>query len=101
MKKTGAKIKFFKGEKMLALMFLLLLVLTPVVIVFSTSTLSKTNIELEQIKSKITKQTNINDSLNMKINELASLDNIEAVANAKGLSYNNDNIKVIENSKNE
>ena len=32
----------------------------------------------------------------MKINELASLDNIQSVAYAYGLEYNNDNIRVIE-----
>ncbi len=95
MKKTGAKIKFFKGEKMLALAFLFLLILTPVVVVFSTSTLSKTNIEVERLKSKIKKQSNLNDSLYMKINELASLDNIQSVAKEEGLSYNSSNIKVI------
>ena len=31
----------------------------------------------------------------MKINELASLDKIQEVADSKGLSYNNDNIKTI------
>ena len=32
----------------------------------------------------------------MKINELASLDRIQEVADNQGLSYNNDNIKTIE-----
>ena len=31
----------------------------------------------------------------MKINELASLDNIDAVASLYGLGYNNNNIKVV------
>ena len=31
----------------------------------------------------------------MKLNELASLDKIQEVADEKGLSYNNDNIKTI------
>ncbi len=31
----------------------------------------------------------------MKINELASLDKLQEVAQEQGLSYNNDNIKVI------
>ncbi len=33
----------------------------------------------------------------MQINELASLDKIQEVAKNIGLSYNNDNIKVINN----
>ena len=42
-------------------------------------------------------QKKVNESLNMKINELASLDKIREVASSAGLSYNNDNIKVIDN----
>ena len=41
-------------------------------------------------------QSGINESLNMKINELASLDKIREVATSQGLSYNNDNIKIID-----
>ena len=95
MGKKGTKIKLFKGEKMLWFVFLLMLVLTPITIVFSSSTLSKTNIEVEKLKSKIKKQSSINESLSMKINELASLDNIQSVAKEEGLSYNNSNIKTI------
>ena len=36
----------------------------------------------------------------MKINELASLDNIETVATNYGLEYNNNNIRVIEEDEN-
>lgn len=36
-----------------------------------------------------------NQSLNMKINELASLENIKNVAASLGLDYNNNNVKVI------
>jgi len=89
------KVKFFKGEKMLTFILLLAIIATPIMIVFSSSTLSKTNIEVEKLKSKINKQTSLNESLYMKINELASLDNIQSIANAEGLSYNNDNIRTI------
>ncbi len=95
MKKAGTKIKLFKGEKMLVIFLFLLLLSSPILIVFSKAALSKTNIEVEQLKSKISNQTSINESLYMKINELASLDNIQDIANEKGLSYNNDNIKTI------
>ena len=46
-------------------------------------------------KEIIEKQENINESLNMQINELASLDKIQEVAKNIGLSYNNDNIKIV------
>ena len=61
----------------------------------SSALISKTNIEVESMKKKISKQENLNQSLEMKISELASLDNVEAVATTQGLQYNNSNIKVI------
>jgi cell division protein FtsL len=98
MKQRGAKIKLFKGEKFLFLILFIMLIATPMLIVFSKATLTKTNIEVERLKSKITKQTGLNESLYMKINELASLDNIQDIAKAEGLSYNNSNIKTINNN---
>ena len=41
-------------------------------------------------------QEDTNQSLAMKINEMASLENIQAVSESLGLAYNNDNIKTIE-----
>ena len=56
------------------------------------------NSELQRLKSKIQTQEQMNASIQMKINELASLDKVREVAKDVGLSYNNDNIKVIEES---
>ena len=44
---------------------------------------------------KVEKQESINESVAMKINELASLSNIQDVAKEHGLDYNNDNIIVV------
>ena len=60
------------------------------------ATLSKVNIEVERVKNEIKTQEKKNESLSMKINELASLDKIIEVAYEQGLSYNNDNIKSVE-----
>ena len=96
MKKTKMKkIKMLKGEKFLYILIILLLVLIPVANVYSKAKLSETNIEVEKLRGKIAKQTDINESLGMKINELASLDKIHDVANEFGLSYINENIKII------
>jgi cell division protein FtsL len=95
-KKTGKRLKLLKGEKFMYAILVLLLVLIPVANVFSKALLSKTNIEVEQWEQKINKQTAANQSLNMQINELASLDNIQAVAEQYGLSYKYGNIKIIE-----
>jgi len=73
----------------------ILLLSFPLVIVFSQATLSKINYEVEKSKKEIASQEKKNESLVMKINELASLDKIQEVADAEGLSYNNSNIKTI------
>ena len=85
-----------RGLDRLMLGVLILLVLaSPMVIVFSKSVLSKSNIEVEKMREKVEKQETINESITMKINELASLSNIQAIAKEYGLSYNNDNIVII------
>ena len=53
------------------------------------------NSELQRLKSKIESQEKMNLSMQMKINELASLDNTMQVADTFGLEYNNSNIKIV------
>ena len=52
------------------------------------------------MKKKIEKQQNINESLEMQVNELASLSSIQDIAKEYGLSYINDNIIVIKQEGN-
>ena len=82
-------------ERKLIAFIVLLAVFVPVSIVFSQATLSKSNIEVEKLKSKVTKQGEENQSLSMQVDELSSLSNIQDIAKEYGLSYNNDNIIVI------
>ncbi len=93
------KRKVFKGEKLLWLLIAVVIVASPVIQVLTKAELSESNLALEKLKKNINAQENLNESLTMKINELASLDNIEAIAEDNGLSYNNDNIKVIDTDK--
>lgn len=95
MKKNRKKVKLLKGEKLLYLILMGLIVAIPILNVYTQGKLSETNIEVEQLRNKIEKQENINESISMKINELVSLDKIQSIAIETGLSYNNDNIKVI------
>ena len=57
--------------------------------------IQSSNSELQRLKSKIESQEKMNLSMQMKINELASLDNALEVADANNLKYNNSNIRVI------
>ena len=97
MKKSTSKkgIKFKKGEKLIIAVLSLLALMTPVMVVYTSATLSSSNIEVVKMKKKIEKQENVNSSLSMQVDELASLSTIQDVAKSNGLSYNNDNIIVI------
>lgn len=95
MKKRNKKIKMIRGEKIIYVLIVALIVAMPIFTVFTKALLSESNIEVEQMKSKISSQEDTNESLSMQIDELASLDKIQQVATEKGLSYNNNNIKVI------
>ncbi len=93
MRKTHKKVKMLKGEKFLYILIVFALILFPIGTVFTKAVLSETNISLEKMKSKIATQEGINESLSMQVDELASLDKIQEVASEKGLTYNNENIK--------
>ena len=95
MKKTRKRVKLCGVDRLMIMVIALLIVFTPVLVVYSKSTLSESNIELERIKRKVEKQESINESVAMKIKELASLSNIQDVAKEHGLDYNNDNIIVV------
>ncbi len=82
-------------DKLMIFTIIVLGLFVPVSIVFSQATLSKSNIEVEKMRSKVEKQANSNQSLSMQVDELASLSNIQDIAKEYGLSYNNDNIIVI------
>ena len=93
--KKNKSIKFLRGERIFMFLIVLVGILAPIVTVSSKSMLSRSNIELERIKKKVEKQENINESLEMQVDELASLSSIQDIAKEYGLSYNNDNIIVI------
>ena len=65
-------------------------------IAFTSASVSKLNIELQEISKKVETQEDTNQSLAMKISELASLESIQVISKNLGLSYNNENIKTIE-----
>ena len=95
MRKVKKRLKMSKFEKLIYTLALFLLVISPVSIVFSKSTLANINYEIEKQKKLIEEQQKTNESLAMTINELASLTKIQEVAEQQGLSYNNNNIKTV------
>ena len=95
MRKVKKRLKMSKFERLLYIFVLILVLSTPFLLVFSQATLSKINYEVEKTKQSINYQKKKNESLTMKVNELASLEKIQQVANEQGLSYNNNNIRTI------
>ncbi len=89
------KSKFTKYEIVLFIITGLICLSFPFMSIFAKSNLSEISYKLESIKTEIKKQNKNNESLEMKINELASLDNALEVADTFGLEYNNSNIRVV------
>ena len=93
--KKNKKLKLLKGEKAMYVLLLFLLLAIPMFNVYTSSLLSETNNEVEKLNKNIEKQELVNQGLSMQIDELASLENIQSIAEENGLSYNNSNIKSV------
>ena len=95
-KKAKTRLQMSKFERLLYTFALFLLVMSPISIVFSKATLANINYEVEKQKKEIETQKKTNESIAMTIDELASLTKIQEVAEQQGLSYNNSNIKTVD-----
>lgn len=94
--KKRKKGKFSKLEKFLYNTGIFICVVLVVATVFTQTALAKLNLEVQKLQQEVEEQEDINTSIQMKINELASLENIQNVSNSEGLSYISENIKTIE-----
>lgn len=94
-KKKDNTIKLHNFEKKFTIVGASLLVLLWIFSFFVKISLSSINVEVERLSKDVNKQEKVNQSLVMKINELASLENIQSVANSVGLAYNNNNIIIV------
>lgn len=90
---------FEKFNRFIIIVAIMFILTSPFLIVLSQAYLSKINLELENKKIELNKQKKKNDSLEMKIDELASLKEMKQVAIDKGLKYNNSNIIRISSSR--
>jgi len=81
-----------KTEKMIYKTFVLITIVLIIGIIYSRAALSKINLEVQELNSTIREETEDNQSLVMRINEMVSLENIQEISNSLGLTYNNDNI---------
>ena len=75
--------------------FTVIIVLLVVGIVCGQTTLAQINLEVQKLNKAVNGQKNKNESLQMKIDEMTSLDRIKEVSAKYGLAYNSENIKTI------
>ena len=71
------------------------IILLIVGIVCGQTSLAQVNLEVQKLTKEVEKERNVNESLEMKIDEMTSLDRIKQVSQEYGLAYNRDNIKTI------
>ncbi len=95
MRRLKKRLKMSKFERLFYIFTFVMVLITPFALVFSQATLSEINFEVEKVKKQIDTQEKKNESLTMKINELASLEKIQQIAKEQGLSYNNHNIRTV------
>ena len=97
MKKQSRKRRITKGEISLVFLIVICLVSTFVLKIFCGASISNLSMNVEKIRYEIDSQSKTNESLVMKVNELTSFDKVKDVVNNMGLTYNNDNVIVINN----
>ena len=95
MKKKKKINKNVRIEKFIYKTFVITSLFLVVGIIYSRAMLSKINLEIQELSGIIKDETKDNQSLVMKINEMVSLDKIQAVSTQLGLTYNNENIKSV------
>lgn len=91
-KKIDAKLKL---EKRIYKTFVFITIFLILGIIYSKATLAKINLEIQDLSGTIKEETEDNQSLAMRINEMVSLEKIQQVSNELGLTYNNKNIKTV------
>ena len=82
-------------ERFMYKLCIVVIVLLIVGIVCGQTSLAQINLEVQKLSKEVDAQRNFNESLEMKIDEMTSLDRIKKVSEEYGLKYNSDNIKTI------
>lgn len=85
-----------KGERTLYISIVTMLFLVMFIKIYTSASLGNLKMDIEKLNVEISSQEKKNESLNMKISELTAYDNIKGVVNEMGLSYNYENIIIID-----
>lgn len=94
-KKKVRKMKITKGEKILYLTATLCFIFTMVLKIFCGASVGHLSMSVEKLKYDISEQEKKIESLNMQVNELTSFTEVQDVVKNMGLSYNNQNVIII------
>ncbi len=93
--KTIRLAKITKGERMLYTLGVFSLMAIVFIKVFCGASIGNLNLSVEKLRGDIATEQKKIESLNMKVSELTSFDNVKGVVKDMGLAYNNDNIIII------
>ncbi len=93
---TSRKRRITRGEKFLYTGIVIMLFLVMFIQIYSAASLGNLKMNIEKLNYQISTQEKKNESLNMKISELTAYDNIKGVVSEMGLSYNYENIIIID-----
>lgn len=94
-KQKKRKMRITKGEKFLYVTAALCLVMTMVMKIFCGASVGHLSMSVEKLKYDISEQEKKIESLNMQVNELTSFTEVQDVVKNMGLSYNNQNVIII------
>lgn len=89
-------IKFTKGENLLILSCMLLVISIVLIQVFCGALEGNLNIDVERLKYEISNQEKKVESLSMQVSELTSYDKIKDIVKGMGLTYKYENIVVVD-----
>lgn len=94
--KKNKKRFFCRLESFMYKFFAIIVIGLIVLIVCSETSLAQINVEVQKIEKQVSEQKKKIESLNMKIDEMTSLDHIKEVSDEYGLKYYSENIKTID-----
>lgn len=94
-KKKVRKMKITKGERLLYITAAVCLIFTMVLKIFCGASVGHLSMSVEKLKYDISEQEKKIESLNMQVNELTSFTEVQDVVKNMGLSYNNQNVIII------
>jgi cell division protein FtsL len=84
------------GEKVLFLMFTLMVVIGSIVMVSNSANIYSVNRDISQLQASIDTQSKVNADLEQQVMELSTYERIWAKAHELGLMLNENNVKVVQ-----